>query len=393
MNILVVAAVLPYPLHSGGQIRMYNLLSRLSRKHTVTLVSFIRSDSERAYAKEFPFCKSVHMVTRGRAWQPKYYLRAILGKYPFLLTTYDNEAMRSEIHALTAGSHFDLIHAEPFYVLPSVAESGIPLVVSEHNVEYDVYKNYVDRFPLSILRPLMRWDVYKLKSWEHRAWKQAVCVTAVSPDDASVMEKYSDTDVTVVPNGVDLDSFPLRTPGNHKDFTVLFVGNFRWLPNREALSTLVGRIWPRIQDKIPGARLRVVGRDLPGAMKNRVIQAGGVVDDDVADISQVYRDADVLVAPHDIPGGTKFKMLEAMASGLPIVTGIPGMAGLHVKPGVHYFDANSPDQYVDKLLFIRENPAVVKKVTQSARRLIETEYNWDMIAGILDGVWKKAYAR
>ncbi|MBI5019631.1 glycosyltransferase [Candidatus Gottesmanbacteria bacterium] len=393
MNILVVAAVLPYPLHSGGQIRMYNLLSRLSKKHTITLVSFIRHESEREYAKKLSFCKDVRMILRGRAWQPKYYLRAIVGKYPFLLTTYDNRQMQSEINTLMGNSHFDLIHAEPFYVLPSVAESGVPLVVSEHNVEYEVYKNYVDRFPVPWVRPLMYWDVYKLRNWERMAWKRAACITAVSDDDAQVMKKYGNAPVAVVPNGVDLDSFPLRTPGSHKDFTVLFVGNFRWLPNREALSSLVGLMWPEIRAKIPEAHLMVAGRDLPRDLKNRVMKVGGMVNENVENIAQVYRDADVLVAPHAIPGGTKFKMLEAMASGLPIVTGIHGMAGLHGKPGVHYFDARSPHEYANRLLFIRENPAAVKKVTLAARHLVEAEYNWDTIADILDSVWKKTYAK
>lgn len=393
MNILVVAAVLPYPLHSGGQIRMYNLLSRLSKKHAITLVSFIRDESERGYAKNLSFCKEVHMVLRGRAWQPKYYLRALLGKYPFLLATYDNVRMRAKIDSLVRNNHFDIVHAEPFYVLPSVTENNIPLVVSEHNVEYEVYRNYVDRFPVALLRPFMYWDVYKLKTWERRAWKRAVCVTAVSDDDAGVMEENSKRNVAVVPNGVDLVTFPFNAQMSRSEFTVLFVGNFRWHPNREALSTLVSRIWPGVKDKLPDARLCVAGRDIPSALKKRVLRAGGVVEENAADIARVYRESDVLLAPHAIPGGTKFKMLEAMASGLPIVTSAQGMTGLHGKPGVHYFDAKAPEQYVDKLVFIRKNPDAVKKITRQARALVETEYNWDTIAERLDTVWTKAYGK
>ena len=102
MKILFVSAVLPYPLHSGGQIRIYNLLKRLSRHHSTTLVSFIRSEEERAYEKELGFCTSVHMVMRGRAWQPKYYIGAIFSSYPFLLCTYDNRRMRETLEGLMA---------------------------------------------------------------------------------------------------------------------------------------------------------------------------------------------------------------------------------------------------------------------------------------------------
>ena len=393
MNILVVAAVLPYPLYSGGQIRMYNLLKRLSKKHRITLVSFIRSDKERVFSREFPFCDAVHMVLRGRAWQPKYYLRALLGKYPFLLSTYDNALMRTLLSELITKKHFDLVHMEPFYVMPSMPAHTIPTVVSEHNVEYDVYDGYVRRFPVPVLRALLSWDVYKLKKWEHLSWKQATVLTAVSSHDAEVMGSYLRKPVAVVANGVDLASFPFVVRPGRRQPTVLFVGNFRWHPNRDAANTLLTTIWPEIALALPGAKLTVVGMDMPEAMKKSIVAKGGTALTSVPDIAKVYKEADILVAPHAIAGGTKFKMLEAMASGLPIITSPQGMAGLDAEAGEHYFEATTPAEFVAHIVVITREPQKGKAIALRARRLVEKYYNWDGIAGNLERAWREAYEK
>lgn len=393
MHILVVSAVLPYPLHSGGQIRMYNLLKKLSKYHTITLVSFIRNESERKYARDLSFCKNIHMVMRGRAWQPKYYLSALFGPYPFLLATYDNQKMRELLTGLMSREQFDLVHTEPFYVLPSVPAHTLPVVVSEHNIEYAVYEGYVRRFPIPFLRPLLALDVFKLKKWERIAWKRATLLTAVSGEDAKVMEAYLKHPVHLVPNGVDPASFPFRSPPKRKSFTLLFVGNFRWLPNREAADTLVSQIWPAVRTKIPEATLRIVGRDIPDSLKKSVADAGGTVRDAVEDIAAEYTNADVLVAPHAIGGGTKFKMLEAMSTGLPVVTTLQGMAGLATVAGRHFVRADTVTEYVDALLAIRKNTKATEEIARNGRKLVEEKYNWFVIADALQSAWEDAYTR
>lgn len=390
MNILFVSAVLPYPLHSGGQIRIYNLLKRLSKKHSITLASFIRSEDERSYTKALDFCDSVHLVMRGRAWQPKYYIGALFSAYPFLLYTYSNRLMKATLRMLLSKKKYDLIHVEPFYVLPSIPEHSIPLVISEHNVEYSVYESFVRRFPVPFLRPLLSWDVGKLRHWEHIAWKTADALTAVSCEDASMMSVDSNN-VCVVPNGVDLSAFSFREPVKRKNPTIVFVGNFRWYPNRDAANELLERIWPGIQKRIPRSQLSIVGRDMPAELKQRVIHAGGNAYDTIENIAQVYKNADMLVAPHAIAGGTKFKMLEAMASGLPVVTSKEGMFGLSAVPDTHYFLAQTPQEYVDQVYRIWDNAASTKVVAANARKLVESEYSWEHIANALESVWKNAY--
>ncbi len=393
MKILFVSAVLPYPLRSGGQIRIYQLLKRLSKRHEITLVSFIRDEKERVYTSELGFCKRVYMVTRGYAWQPKYIVRALTSSFPLLLATYDNSRMRALLAKLLAGEKYDLMHLEPFYVWPSVPRDHPPVVVSEHNIEYLVYERYVARFPVSFLRPLLSWDVGKLFRWERRIWRNATAVTAVSSADAAVIETYLSHDISVVPNGVDLSMFVYKKPETKGGKRAVFVGNFRWLPNRQAASDLVRTIWPAIRARYPDASLTIAGRYIPADLKASMQAIGGTVIENTPDITRVYHNADLLLAPHAIAGGTKYKMLEAMASGLPIVTTTHGMAGLMVEPEVHYLEARTTHEYIDAVGKIWENTSLAERIARDARRLVETTYTWDIISHALNNVWRNAYAK
>lgn len=393
MKILFVSAVLPYPLYSGGQIRIYQLLKRLSKRHEVTLVSFIRDSGEREYRSALDFCEKVIMVKRGYAWQPKYVFRALTSSYPFLMATYDNAKVRAVIAHLLAKHSYGLIHLEPFYVWPSVPKTRVPVLVSEHNIEYSVYERYKDTFTPSLFRPFLSWDVGKLFRWERHVWRNAAEVTAVSATDARTIETYLSHDISVVPNGVDLTMFRYEKPGEISRKRAVFVGNFLWLPNREAASELVCRIWPAILNVHPDAHLTVAGRHIPTDLKEKIRALGAVAIEDAPDITAVYHDADVLIAPHGIAGGTKYKMLEAMASGLPIVTSPQGMAGLMAESDVHFLEARTAGEFVAAVGEIWDNTATRMRVARAARHLVESIYNWDTIATTLDRVWKKTSAR
>lgn len=319
------------------------------------------------------------MVMRGRAWQLKYIFNAIFGKYPFLLATYDNSIMRKTLKELLSQNEYDLIHLEPFYVWPSLPETSKPIVVSEHNIEHKVYEQYGKKFPL-----LFAIDIAKIRRWEEFVWKKADYITAVSEKDKSVIQKG----VFVVPNGVDTNQFTFQKHSTNR-YRVLFVGNFRWIPNRDAAISLINDIWPLFIKKYPRAVPQIVGVDIPSDIKKIVLESNGEIRESVKDISHEYRDADILIAPHMIAGGTKFKILEAFASGLPVVTTHQGVSGLEAKPDIHYKEATSPEDFVAKTTEIWENTKETDQMVQNARKLVEEKYSWEHIAQILEGVWNE----
>ncbi|MCL4360140.1 glycosyltransferase family 4 protein [Patescibacteria group bacterium] len=392
MNILFVSAVVPYPLHSGGQIRIYQLLRRLSEMHAIHLLCFMRDRSEEQYAGHLAFCKSVDLVYRGRAWSPRNVLRSVFGSHPLLTVSYDIPGMRSRIERVSRSGHIDIVHLEPGYVWQSLPDalrgherSSRPrLVVAEHNIEHTVYREYTARTPWIPLRPGMYLDTVKLAYWERRIWKRADRIITVSASDRDmVLGTAPGCPVDVIPNGVDIGEFSFSSPrAILRAPRFLFVGDYNWLPNKEAVHSLLGRIWPVMKQAFPDATLLLVGGHIP-----RVGGAGVTVATDVPDIRTAYRRADILLAPMGISGGTKFKILEAMAMGVPVITTEEGIRGLTVSDGVEVLVAGNAAGFVESVRGLLNNRRYAAVLTKAARDRVERSYNWDALALMLERTW------
>jgi glycosyltransferase involved in cell wall biosynthesis len=376
MKILFVSAVLPYPLHSGGQIRMYNLLKRLASVHEIHLYAFIRSESEKKYLPELSFCRSVTTALRGRVWQPKYIVKTITGPYPLLWSSYHNSEMLGILADEISRGNYDLVHIEPGYVWPSIpTEHRIPIVIAEHNIEHTVYELYVRNFKIGILRPLLLRDVIKMKSWEHHVWRRAAHIITVSENDRSFI---GEPNVSVVPNGVDIQAFAFRPKKTMpKHLTFLYIGDFRWMENRDAARHLIRDFWPAIQEVYPDARLRIVGKNAP---------RGPYFVGEVDNIQDELNAADCMLAPIRVGGGTKYKLLEAMAAGLPVITTAQGIEGMSGEDKKHFLIAESASDVLAAIAYLR-NDAKRTELVKNARAIIEKEYSWDLIAQKLDHVW------
>jgi len=393
MNILFISAVFPYPLFSGGQVRIYNLLKRLSKDHTITLYSFIRRKEEQNLVKHVSFLKAVHLYDRGYVWQPKYVLRSLTSSLPLLLSSYENAQMKEDIANDLIHNSYDLVHIEPFYVMPSVpSDLPCPLVVSEHNIEYDVYQSYVSQFPIPLLRPLFSVDIKKIRLHEEAAWKKAKKIITVSNTDADTVRLIGKKEhVSVLPNAVDTQYIPFtKRFFNHKDLRFLFVGNFLWMPNTKAVEVLLLKIWPLVKSRFPQAKLRIIGKHLPEALQKKAFDTGVDYDAYVEEIRTEYKKATILIAPMTIAGGTKFKMLEAMASGCLVMTTKEGMEGIDAQDHIHYLQATNPESYGVLVEELIRKKNIFENIVTDARTLIEKKYTWDAIANMQSQVWKKA---
>lgn len=393
MNIVFVSAVFPYPLYSGGQIRIYNLLKRLSKNHTIHLFAFIRQEGERDLVKHLDFCASVSLVYRGRAWKPSYIARSMLGSYPWLFSTYDNQEMKDVVSRFLRQNQIDLIHIEPGYVYPSLPSKHPPLVTCEHNIEHTIYQGYVDRFWVPLLKPLLSLDVQKMKRWERTVWQKSAAIVAVSDEDKDEIEGLvPGRRVSVVANGVDGIEFPYRPKKtiNKVAPTFLFVGNFLWMQNRDAVEFLIKDIWPRIVARFPRACLRIVGKHLPGNLRRILPPSGVKLLENVLTIQGEFVNADMLLAPIRVGGGTKYKILEAMASGVPVVTTTTGAKGIHVRHGKELLVGDGADETVEEVARLT-NDSYRLRLVRLARDRVQREYSWVAIAGDLDAAWRNVY--
>jgi len=394
MNVLLVSSYLPYPLFSGGHVRLYNLIKELSLKHKITLVCEKRDyqgDVEINEVKKF--CKKVITVPRGKQWSFENILKTGLSTLPFLVIGHTSSEMRKEIQKELNESQYDLIHVETSYVMQNIPATEIPIILAEHNVEYLVYKRFADKAPL-LLRPFLYIDVLKLKSWEETMWKKATKLIAVSENEKKIMEKKR-KDVVIVSNGVDITKFKIQNSKfNEGEKRILFIGEFKWMQNRDAIEWIIKEIWPKLKAEfIPsmtdkGIKLWVVGRSIPDSVKALTSDKSVLFDDHAPKETElIYEKADLLLAPIRVGGGTSFKILEAMASGVPVVTTNLGNA-IKAKEDMQIVIAKDADDFVMKIKKLLEDKEFYETISRNARNLIEEKFNWKKIAQDLDSVYE-----
>lgn len=396
MKILMITPYLPYPLVSGGQIRTYNLLKNLAPKHQITLASFIRDSDEKKYLKDLqPFCRKVIVFRRRKAWSLVNILLSAITPFPFLVSIYFALGVRSQIRKELASENYDLIHAETFYVMPNIPQTDVPIFLVEQTIEYLVYQRFVEGLPkwAFFAKPLLLADVVKIKWWEKYYWQKAKQLAAMSRQDRTFIQKINPKlKVDVIANGVDINYFAKTKKQKPPNPTVLFVGQFKWLPNRDATKFLVGEIWPKIKEKIPQARLWIVGRNPPQDILN--FASGDIrVDGGVEDIRLAYTQSDVLLAPIRNGRGTKYKILEAMATKTPIVGTKLAVEGINIQNGRQAYVAESAKDLADQTINVLENSKLGQKLAEAAYSLVKEKYSWKKISQELDRVYQEVGRR
>ncbi|MDO8621219.1 MAG: glycosyltransferase family 4 protein [Candidatus Levybacteria bacterium] len=393
MKILLVSSFLPYPLYSGGHIRLYNLIKGLSGKHKITLVCEKRDyQTEKDVLEVEKICEKVITVDRRKQWSWQNIAVSGFSINPFLAVGHTNNDMRNKIGELLSNTDFDLIHVETFYVLQNVPQTKIPIVLAEHNIEHLVYERFAKNAPFFI-KPFLYVDIAKMKYQEQKAWDRAGKLIAVSSQDKEMMGKRN---VEIVSNGVDINKFKVRSEKSEVEGSekrILFIGDFKWIENRDAVKWILKEIWPEIKSKIKNQKskliLWIVGRRIPQEIRN--LGGENVIFDENApeNTNLIYQKADVLLAPIRVGGGTSFKILEAMASGVPVVTTDLGNS-VNAQAGREIIIAENSSDFAKKTIEILTNNKAYIDIANNARKFIEENYTWEKIIKKLEAVYEEA---
>jgi glycosyltransferase involved in cell wall biosynthesis len=393
MKVLMLTPYLPYPLLSGGQIRTYNLLKKLAKKHEVTLFALIKEDSERQYIPELEkYCTKVKVFKRSKK---PFTLRNILktgfSSFPFLVMRNHVPETIKAVEQELRKEKYDLIHAETFYMMPHIPQTKIPTILVEQTIEYLGYESYTKTFKWNFLKPILNIDINKIKKWEKYYWNSCTKLIVMSENDKEyIAERIDDPQkIEVVSNGVDTAWFSQKEKNLPKDPTILSVGTFKWLPNVEATAFLVEDVWPLIKKKLPQAKLWIVGN----APTKRIFEyqkkdSSITVTGGIPDIRDAFNGAQVLVAPVFSGKGTRYKVLEAMASETPIVATDIAVEGLGVQDGKHVLTSNSAQGMADSTVTLLQDTKLRKKLAKNGREFVQEHYDWSPISRKLDQIYQ-----
>jgi glycosyltransferase involved in cell wall biosynthesis len=392
MKILMLTPYLPYPLLSGGQIRTYNLLKKMADKHQITLFALIKNEKEKQYVNQIePYCQQVRVFKRSqRPFTLSNILKTGFSSYPFLVVRNHVPQVKQAVKQELRQGDYDLIHAETFYMMPHLPPVNIPTILVEQTIEYLGYESYAQKaWPL--LRPLLKIDINKIKRWEKYYWQQAEQLIVMSQEDQHFIQNLiSDKQkVKVVSNGVDsawFDQVERQLPPRP---TMLYVGTFKWLPNIEAVQFLVKKVWPLLTKLIPEAQLKIVGNAPTAEIKqfgrshDNITVAGRI-----PDIRTAFKSSHLLLAPVFSGKGTRYKILEAMACGTPIVATDTAVEGLNVTDQKQVLIANQAQDMAQAAVHLIENQELWQQLSEQGHRFVQKKYDWSLIAQQLDYIYQ-----
>jgi glycosyltransferase involved in cell wall biosynthesis len=314
----------------------------------------------------------------------------LVSPLPYSVQSHTSEKMRRAVSQHAARNQTDVWQLEWSgygYCIPSPTA---PVVLQAHNIDALIWQRYRDSEPNWFKRKYIADQYRKYRSFERQAFSKASCVVAVSEADAQLARSmYGTRGVEVIDNGVDVAAHARIIPGpsSHR---ILFLGALDWRPNLDAVTILLDKIFPSVKAKLPGAILTIVGRSPPPWLRQRISEVEGAeLCADVPTVAPYLASSSVMAVPLRIAGGSRLKILEALASGLPVVSTTIGAEGLLLEPDAHLSVADRQEDFVTALIQSLVNPGAARAQAERGRKAVSKLYDWNVLAERLGAIWQR----
>jgi glycosyltransferase involved in cell wall biosynthesis len=387
LKVVVVSPFLPYPLAHGGAVRIFNLCRELADRVDFILIAVREAHDIVPYEKLHQIFRQVYAVDIDE-------IESNDERLPRQVRAAQSASLRALIADVCERVQPDLLQIEFTHMAGyRGCAPDVPAVLVEHDLTFKLYNQLVQTDPSDAA-----WDEYQRWLDFERHWFMAYDgVWTVSEDDrCGAIDEGSDPERTfVVPNGVDVRRFiPSFAYCKNESLApeagpeVLYVGSFRHLPNILGFQKLCREVMPRVWQRIPNARLRVVAGPRHEYFWSTLAKKGESIDSDpriemqgfVEDLRPLYSRAAVVVAPLEVSAGTNIKVLEAMACGKVVVTTRAGCAGLGLKNGGDAFIRDDWEEFAEAVCEALLNAPLRSRVGARARRTVEARFSWASIA-------------
>jgi len=393
MKILWISPKLPFPLTSGDKIRQYNLIKLLSRRYSIFLVSFLEREGDRRYIPELErYCTVRGIPLPPRAPLGKRVCMAVSSVKPFVSRRYFSREMAGAITEILNGNGFDIVQIEHEYLsfyLDLMRETPVRKILTMHNIESLLYRRHFERDRNVLRRAYWFGEWLKLRSYEREVLGKFDRIVVMSEQDKRLIGGGLDNiNISVVPNGVDVGSYPVVEEDSNS-LNLVFTGSLGYFPNEDAVLFFSGRILPLIRKEFPRVKFYVVGRDPTPRLKKLEADPDIVVTGPVDDVRPHMGRATVFVVPLRVGGGTRLMILEAMAMARPVVSTTIGAEGLDVTHGENILMADGPEEFARAVIRLLRDGDLRREMGRAGRKLVEKEYDWEICAGLMERVYQE----
>lgn len=395
MRVLQIAPRAPWPLDTGAKLRNYNLARVIAGHASISLLAF--SEPGASPPKAENSYDQIVTVRRDPGYSFGKLLRGAVGRTPLPLLNYTSEEMKQTLARTLAENAFDLIQIESMHLmnyLPVIRAADYrPLVVCDwHNVESDLMRQYAESQSNVARKTYARRTARLMAEFEARALEEFDAHIAVSEHDADRLRSVnSGARIKVIENGVDVAYYTGQDETKPKT-RIVFVGSMDYHANIEAAISFAKSVWPAVHKARPEIIFTIVGRNPPSSVRDLMTNPGVEVTGSVEDVRPYYREAIMAVVPLKVGGGSRLKILEAMAAGVPVVSTALGAEGLQVRHDENILLADSTEELTQSIISMMNEPELRTRITFGGRQLVTDRYDWSSLGSTLCDYFRQLLA-
>ncbi|MCC7369110.1 MAG: glycosyltransferase [Chloroflexi bacterium] len=394
MRILFLTQVLPFPADSGPKIKTFNVLRHLARKHTLHLVSFVRSEAEERDAEALKeWCETVDTVRIQRSTLRD--VASLLTSWgsgrPFLVERDDSDIFRCRVQQLLYLHNIDAVHADQLTMGQFAVDLPVRVrVLDEHNAVWTIVKRVARHEPWGARRLVAELEWRRVRSYEGALCRAFDGVLVVSDGDLRDLEAAANASIraTVVPIAVDTDTFAFK-PRTDRARHIVSMATMFYPPNAEGVAWFARDVYPLVRQELRDSTFYVVGSKPPEHIRELATAQPGIeVTGYVPDLNPYLDKSAVLVVPLHSGSGMRVKILEAFARGVPVVSTTIGVEGIEARHGEHLLVADTPEAFAQAVVRTVSQPDEARERAQAARRLVEDRYDMQTALGKLDDLYQ-----
>jgi glycosyltransferase involved in cell wall biosynthesis len=383
-SILCITSELPWPLDTGGKLRTFHLLRALAHQFHVRVIVPVSSAHDEAIQQLQDHNITVipvHVAAKNAFNQVGKALSAAVQSKPYVLyRRHWHPAVKQAILDAAASCNPDLLYLDHLdshqyrSVLPNC-----PALLDLHNIYSLIVERYASEQSNRLKRSYFQREARLLKQVESGLCRNINLLFAVSQIEVEHYQQLGVKSVHLVPNGVDCSLYSHLPCGRSPEgLKLLFLGTMSWGPNSHAASFLIETVLPEVRKKYPDAEAWIVGRHPPANLQQHHGKNGVHVTGGVPDIVPYFRDANLLVVALESGGGTRLKILEAFAAGLPVISTSVGVEGIDASDGIELC-IEDRSTFAHRIFNLIEHPALAQDMASKARQLVLAQYDWKSI--------------
>ena len=394
MRVLYFSPRVCWPIISGAHLRDFHLARQLAGRTTLTYLGLDNEKSRTPENIRLEFQKllwgaEILTIPRDPSYRPVNLVRGLIGPIPLNVLNFTSAAVMAELERILQDRSFDAIQIESVHLIAYARRirqlcPGVRLICDWHNVESEILARYAEQDSNPLRRFYARRTAGLSQVMENQFLHLGDAHTVCSEREREMLlERVPQARIEVVGNGVDVEYFAASPTQNALRRDLVYMGRMDYHANIDAALFFAKKIWPLIRTRRPELRLVVVGAQPTKEVLALRDLAGVTVTGTVDDVRPFYHSALAAVVPLRVGGGTRLKVLEAMAAGIPVISTTLGAEGLTVTAGKDILIADSAEAIADSVASLHAETPAWQSLVTNARALVQRHYDWSVIGDVL----------